>query len=507
MTAPALELDGLGKSFFGVWAVRGVDLDLHPGQILCLVGENGAGKTTLMNMLGGLLPPDEGAMRLGGRPYTPQRPADATEAGIAFIHQELNLFGNLSIAENIVVDRMPTYPGLPLVNRGRMRREARAILDQIGLDLPPDTPVDALAPGEKQLVEIAKAVAAHARIIILDEPTTSLTNRETEVLFRLLRRLRAEGHAMIYISHVLSHVMDLADHIVVLRDGERVGGGPVDAFTIPRMISTMVGRALDQLFPTRSHQPTDQPVLEVDGLSQPGVVKDISLTLHRGEVLGIYGLMGAGRTELARILFGLDPHGEGVIRIAGQAAAGTDARGSIRAGMAFVTEDRRHEGLLMDSSVAENMTLVSIGRFTGRGVLLDRRAIQDAAKTMATQLSLRTGDPTLRQPVRSLSGGNQQKTVIGKWVLQAPEILIMDEPTRGIDVGAKYEVFTIMNDLAARGAGILYISSELEELMGVADRILVMHKGMIAGRFERSDFDSRAILAAAFGRTVQDAAE
>ena len=498
MSAPALEFRRLGKRFFGVPAVSGVDLTLQPGEILCLIGENGAGKTTMMNMLGGVLQPDEGEMRIDGAPYRPSIPADAAAAGVAFIHQELNLFGNLSIAENILVNAMPRYRGLPLIDRRAMNRDAKAILDTIGLSVSPDTKVDALAAGEKQLVEIGKALAGDARIIILDEPTTSLTNRETTILFELLRQLRDEGRSLIYISHVLGDVLSLADSIVVLRDGERVGGGPIAEFDRQRMVATMVGRSIDQLFPPRDVGTLGEPVLEVENVSQPGIVKDIGFTLHRKEVLGVYGLMGAGRSELARILFGLDPHATGHVRVAGQDAAPSDPIDSIARGMAFVTEDRREEGLLMDSSIVDNMTLVSLPE--QGGLLLSATGLQKIARGMADRLSLRSGDPTLAQPVRSLSGGNQQKTVIGKWLIDRPDVLIMDEPTRGIDVGAKYEVFTIMNALAAEGTGILYISSELEELMGVADRILVMHDGMIVAGFERDEFDSERILSAAFAQ-------
>jgi ribose transport system ATP-binding protein len=495
-----LEFRGLGKSFFGVPAVHNVDLSLKTGEILCLVGENGAGKSTLMNMLGGVHQPDDGTMLLNGAPYQPKKPSDATEAGIAFIHQELNLFGNLSIAENILVDRIPRHGALPFVNRGELRRRARAAMEQVGLNLSPDTKVDALAPGEKQLVEIAKALAVDARIIILDEPTTSLTNRETEILFALLSRLREEGRSLIYISHVLADVMRIADQIVVLRDGERIGGGPVSDFDIPKMIATMVGRPLQQLFPARAIAEFGDPVLEVDKLSEPGVVRDISLTVHRGEVVGLYGLMGAGRTELARVLFGLDPHDSGTVRVAGKDLTEASPRKSVRNGLAFVTEDRRHEGLMMDSSILDNMSLVGLRRYVAGGGLISQPDLEGSVRGMGDQLRLKTGDPTLRQPVRSLSGGNQQKVVIGKWVLENPDALIMDEPTRGIDVGAKFEVFTIMNELAAGGAGILYISSEIEELIGVSDRILVMHQGMIVAEFEKKDFSESAILAAAFGR-------
>jgi ABC-type sugar transport system ATPase subunit len=496
--APALGLRGIAKSFFGVPAVQGVDLDLAPGTILALIGENGAGKSTVMNMLGGVLRPDAGAMTRDGRPYVPERPADAAEAGIAFIHQELNLFGNLSIAENMFVDRMPRLG--PFVRRGAMRREAAGMLARVGLDVSPDTKVDRLAPGERQLVEIAKALASGARIVILDEPTTSLTSRETERLFAVLRELRAEGRSMIYVSHVLQDVLDLSDEVVVLRDGARVGGGPTAEFDVPRMISMMVGREIDQLFPERGHAPGEAVVLSLRGVTQPGICRDVSLEVREGEVVGVFGLMGAGRSELARIVFGLDPHAEGAVALEGEPLTG-GPRERIARGMAFVTEDRRAEGLLMDSPIPENMGLVALPRFRGAGGLLSARAMLESARAIGGKLRLKA-DAGPTQPARSLSGGNQQKVVIGKWLVDRPRLLIMDEPTRGIDVGAKYEVFTIMNELAAQGTGVLYISSELEELIGVADRILVMREGEVAGRFDRDAFGTEAILAAAFGRSA-----
>lgn len=497
-TEIALAFDGLSKSFFGVPAVTDVDLELRRGTILAVIGENGAGKSTLMNMLGGVLQPDGGAMRLDGAGYTPERPADATGAGIAFIHQELNLFTNLSIAENVFIDRMPRLG--PFVNRREMRRATAGVLDRVGIDVSPDTRVETLPPGERQLVEIAKALAADARIIILDEPTTSLTRRETERLFALLRQLREEGRSLIYISHVLGDVLALADDVVVLRDGKRVGGGPMGEFDVNRMIRMMVGREIDQLFPARSHVPGETEALRLDGVSQPGIVKDISLMLREGEVLGVFGLMGSGRSELARIVFGLDPHAAGEIALSGRPLAGGGPRERITRGMAFVTEDRRDEGLLMDNSIAENMGLVSLRQFRRTGGLVSRRHLVESGRKIGAQLQLKSADPKLGQPVRSLSGGNQQKVVIGKWLVERPEVLIMDEPTRGIDVGAKYEVFSIMNDLAAQGTGVLYISSELEELIGVADRILVMREGEIAGAFDKDEFGTEEILAAAFGR-------
>jgi len=498
---PVLAFKGVSKRFFGVPAVQDVSFGLAKGRVLGLVGENGAGKSTLMNLLGGVLPLDEGQMVLEGRPYAPKSPRDATRAGVAFIHQELNLFTNLTVAENLFVDRYPRLLGLPFLDGRRMHREARAALRAIGLDMAPGTRVDDLSPGERQLVEIAKALTADARIIILDEPTTSLTDRETERLFRTLRDLRARGTSLIYISHILGDVLSLADEIVVLRDGKVVGGGPKGDFTASRMISLMVGRDIAQLYPPRQREGVGERLLEVRGVSQPGVLHEVSLTLHKGEVLGVYGLMGSGRTELARTLFGLEPYARGHILLDGVPVGRLTPRRAVDLGMAFVTEDRRAEGLLMNASVADNLSLVTVSSAASPFQPVHRGRVKESVREVSASLKIKAGDP-FTQPVKTLSGGNQQKTVLGKWVASKPKLFLLDEPTRGVDVGAKYEVYTIVRKLAVDGAGVLFISSELEELMGVCDAILVMSYGEVVGRFERGEFDRERILAAAFREAV-----
>jgi ribose transport system ATP-binding protein len=497
-SAPILEFHGVEKSFFGVKVLKSVHFSLAAGHTLGLVGENGAGKTTLMNLLGGNLPPDTGEMRLAGARHHPVSPRDAERAGLAFIHQELNLFANLTIAENMFIGSFPRLvPWMPVVDRRRMREWTRQLLAEVELDQTPDTLVERLAAGERQLVEIAKALRLDARLIILDEPTTSLTARETDRLFGIMARLRARGISMIYISHNLGHVLEQCDDIVVLRDGQVVGAGPRSDFSIERMVSLMVGREITQFFPARSTRPGIEPLLEVQGLSQPGMVRNISFELRRGEVLGISGLMGSGRSELARILFGLDPCAAGEIRLDGRSLDGLSPRERIRRGLAFLTEERRAEGLCAEASIADNLTLVALPRFArGPARWIDARTsasevarIREAVKLTATARST--------QPVRTLSGGNQQKVVLGKWLLSQARVLILDEPTRGIDVGAKYEVYRLINDLAARGVGILMISSEVEELIGMCDRILVMSRGAIRDTIEPHEFDRERILRAA----------
>lgn len=494
MTA-LLSLRDLSKSWFGVPAVRSMTLDVAEGGCLGLIGENGAGKSTLVNMIGGVVTPSGGAMEWRGAPYAPITAADATRAGIAFIHQELNLFTNLTIGENLFIDAFPRRFGL--IDRAAIRTRTKAILARLDLDLAPDTPVSTLSPGERQMVEIAKALHHEASLIIFDEPTTSLTPRETARLFETMERLRAEGRTIIYISHILGDVATLCDTIAVLRDGALVDHGPVAEFDIPRMIHSMIGRDLAGMFPERSAQPTADPVLEARGLSQPGVLENVSLTVHKGEVLGLFGLMGSGRSELARVLFGLDPVATGSIALEGD-PVDPAPRGRIRGGMAFVTENRREEGLLMDAPIADNLSLVSIASFGRTPVaLVDRAALADRTEAARHDLSIKAGDIAV-QPVKALSGGNQQKVVIGKWLITEPRLFILDEPTRGVDVGAKYEIYSLIDRIAAEGNGILFISSEIEELLGMADRIVVMSRGEVMGEVSRAAFDRERILRMAF---------
>jgi ribose transport system ATP-binding protein len=496
-TVPFLEFDGIDKSFFGVRVLRDVSFAVPQGRVLGLIGENGAGKSTLMNILGGVLPADGGRMRLDGAEYAPRNPREATRRGVAFIHQDLNLFSNLSIVENMFITGFPRWAGV-LINRRAARQQAHRLLAAVDLKLSPDMLVERLAPGERQLVETAKALHAAARVFIFDEPTTSLTARETERLFGLIERLRAGGASVIYISHILGDVRRLCDEIVILRDGEVVGAGPTNDFSIERMIALMVGRSIEHLYPPRSVTPTEEVALDVRDLSQRGIVADVRLTLHRGEVLGLFGLMGSGRTELARILFGLDPCERGEILMDGVPVQHLPLRERIRRGMAFVTENRREEGLLMDSVIAENIGLTALPSFARPPLhLIDQPRLHAAATRIAQTLRIKSG-AIAREPAKSLSGGNQQKVVLGKWLLAKPSVFILDEPTRGIDVGARYEVYTIINDLAAQGAGVLMISSDLEELIGVCDRILVMSNGEIQGAFTHDIFDRAQILRTAF---------
>jgi ribose transport system ATP-binding protein len=496
--SPILEFRDIEKSFFGVKVLKAVSFSLQPGRTLGLVGENGAGKTTLMNLLGGNLARDSGEIRLAGEPHAPNSPRDAERAGVAFIHQELNLFSNLTIAENLFIGSLPRLrPWLPFVHQRFLRERSRELLAEVELDQSPDTRVEHLAAGERQLVEIAKALRLDARLIILDEPTTSLTARETDRLFGIMKRLRARGLAMIYISHHLQHVLQLCDDVVVLRDGQQVGAGPAVDFTLERMVSLMVGREITQFFPPRDTRPGTEVILDVRQLSQPGMVRDISFQLHRGEVLGISGLMGSGRSELARILFGLDPCRTGEIRLEGSPIEGLSPRARIRRGLAFLTENRHAEGLCSEASIQENLLMVALPQFARTPVRWIDRSSASAEVARIREAVKLTSSARSAQPVKTLSGGNQQKVVLGKWLLSQARVFILDEPTRGIDVGAKYEVYRLINDLAARGIAILMISSEVEELIGMCDRILVMSRGAIRDTIEPHSFDRERILRAA----------
>ncbi|MCX8157270.1 MAG: sugar ABC transporter ATP-binding protein [Verrucomicrobiae bacterium] len=492
--------ESISKSFGAARVLREVSFSVPPGQTVGLVGENGAGKSTLMNILGGNLRPDSGRMWWAGEPYAPRDARDAERRGIAFIHQELNLFPNLTVGENLFLTAFPRRGGLPLIHRQVLRKRALALLQEVGLDLPPETPVERLTMGERQLVEVARALGQEARLIIWDEPTTSLGAREAENLFALMGRLRARGLSMIFISHALEDVLRLCDAVVVLRDGEVVGGGPREQFDQQRLIHLMVGRQLNQLYPERPAfvpRPEELPLLEARHLSQPGVVHDISFRLHAGEVLGVAGLMGAGRTELARILFGLDSYQSGEILVRGHPLQRPSPRQCLRQRLAFVTENRREEGLCLEATVADNVALVALSRHARRG-WINRAELQRAVQELCAAVRL-PAPPPLSLPVGQLSGGNQQKVVLAKWLLSRPEILILDEPTRGIDVGAKYEIYQLIARLAEQGTGVLMISSEMEELLGMCDRLLVMARGEIQAELPRHAFQRERILAAALG--------
>lgn len=492
-----LEFDGIEKAFSRVRVLRQISFAIGAGRIVGLVGENGAGKSTLMNVLGGIVRPDAGTMRLGNEAYSPRCSRDARSAGIGFVHQELNLFPNLSVAENLFLTELPVLSGF--IRYNELERRAVELLRRVRLEVSPWTLVERLSIGEQQLVEIAHALSFNARVLILDEPTTSLSAPERDRLHGLMRELKEQDRTLIYVSHALDEVLQHCDDLVVLRDGELVALGPVSDFDEVGLVSKMVGREWNPASSLR--RPSDataatKAVLTVNAVSQAGVVQDISFRLHQGEILGLAGLMGAGRTELARILFGLEPCTQGTITI-GSEAAGPTPRHRIRQGMAFLTESRREDGLCLEASVEANVSLVTLLQNARTPLrLLQTGRMRAGLKRIREDVRLQPGLDA-SQKTATLSGGNQQKVVLAKWLLNRPRVLILDEPTRGIDVGAKREVYRLIQELAEGGAGILIISSEIEELTGICDRLLVMRRGRITAEFIREDFDQEQILIAA----------
>lgn len=502
--APRLRMEKVTKSFSTVRVLYGVNFEIGAGEVLGVVGENGSGKSTTMNIIAGVLAPDEGTMVLDGEMFAPGDRRAAERAGIAFIQQELSIFPNLSVEENLLLGRSPRVSGsLPFISRSQRRRTALEFLSVIGLDVNPRISASRLSPGERQLLEIARGLSIHIRVMIFDEPTTSLTSRETERLFTLIRQLKASGIAVLYVSHTLNDILQLSEKLLVLRDGRVTYHGPAADMTPDRLITTMAGRSIEALFPPSRATVSavkETTVLELRGVSEPGIVEDISLKVGAGEIVGIFGLMGSGRTELARIIFGLDPYHQGQITASGASLASCDLRARLRAGMAFVTENRRHEGLMMDASAAENLALASLGLFSSSIYgPLRKASLRPALMKMAEQLRIKCANIE-NSAVRSLSGGNQQKIVIGRWLLCRPTLLILDEPTRGVDIGAREEIYHLLAALVAQGKGILVISSEVEELIGLCDRIHVMHRGCIVSKFSQPEFDQAKILLAAFGR-------
>jgi ribose transport system ATP-binding protein len=488
---PLVEMRGISKAFPGVRALVGVDLDMHAGQVHAIVGENGAGKSTLMKILAGVYHPDAGSIRLGGQPILIDSPRQALERGVTMIHQELNLAPNLSVGENVFLGRAPTNGGL--IDWHRLYTDAEALSARLGIELDMRARVEDLSVARQQMVEIAKALSLEARVIIMDEPTSALTERETVALFDIINRLKAQSVAIAYISHRLDEIFRVADRVTVLRDGKLVGTLPIGQATPARLITMMVGRELTTLFPKETVE-IGEPVLEVRHLRRTGVLDDISFVLRRREILGVAGLVGAGRTELVRGLFGADPLDDGEVLIGGRRVKIRGPRDAIELGLGLVTEDRKLQGLVLGMTVRENATLASLAEISRLG-FIDPRLDRTLAERLVAQLGVRT--PTIEQEVANLSGGNQQKVVIAKWLATRPRILILDEPTRGIDVGAKAEVHALMGQLAREGVSILMISSELPEILGMSDRILVMRQGRMTGEFTRAEASQEAIMACA----------
>ena len=491
---PVLVLRGVRKEFPGVVALDDVDLELWPGEVHVLLGENGAGKSTLMKVISGAVPRDAGEIWLNGAPAEIRGPRAAQALGIGIIYQEFNLVPHLTAGEHIFLGREPRLaPGV--IDQRALLAAAQRQLDALGVTIDARSVVSRLSVAEQQMVEVAKALSLDARVLIMDEPTSALTAQEIDELFAAIRRLKARGVAIVYISHRMDELFAIGDRVTVLRDGRHVGTRRIGETDMAELVRMMVGRDLNDQYPKRASA-VGEEVLRVEKLSREGTLHDITFALRRGEVVGLAGLMGSGRTELARAIFGADPIDSGRVFVRGEPRRITSPRTAIDLGMGLLTEDRKQQGLVLVLSVRENVALPSVGRWSRAGVVQTQR---EAATADQRIRELRIKTPSALQRVLHLSGGNQQKVVLAKWLCTDADILIFDEPTRGIDVGAKFEIYELINQLAARGAAILMISSELPEILGMSDRILVMHAGRIAGEFAAAEATQEKLLAAALG--------
>jgi rhamnose transport system ATP-binding protein len=500
--APIFRLDGVTKRFGGVVAVEDVAFDLRPGEVHALVGENGAGKSTLMKIVDGLYGPDEGTLEVGGEATSFSSPRDAEASGIAMIPQELDLFPELTVAENLFVGRKRPRTGWGGLDWETMRGEARKRLDDLGVGLDATYAVKRLSAAEQQIVAIARALVGEARAVIMDEPTSSLTERETRQLFGIIEDLTAEGVGVVYISHRLEEIFEISDRVTVLRDGHHIKTAPASELDAEELVRLMVGRPLNELF-TRSQSSPGETVLEVRGLTRDEEFEDVDLALRRGEILGLAGLVGAGRTELAQSIFGIRHPDSGGIFVDGEEAKIRSPQTAMERGIFYVPEERRSQGLILPFSIKNNITLSILDRISRLGFV--SRSERGIADRFMGELSIRGAE--VSDPVNRLSGGNQQKVVVAKALAREPNVLLLDEPTRGVDVGAKSEIYRLMDDLAKEGKAILLISSELEEVLSMADRVLVMREGRISGEFSRIEATQESVMTAATGGTEQEVSE
>ncbi|WP_434987953.1 sugar ABC transporter ATP-binding protein [Pseudomonas protegens] len=489
-----LEVLNVSKGFPGVVALANVQLRVRPGTVLALMGENGAGKSTLMKIIAGIYQPDSGELRLKGRPVTFATPLAALQAGIAMIHQELNLMPHMSIAENIWIGR-EQQNRLGLIDHREMHRCTAALLARLRMDLDPEEQVGNLSIAERQMVEIAKAVSYDSDVLIMDEPTSAITDKEVAHLFSIIADLKAQGKGIVYITHKMNEVFAIADEVAVFRDGAYIGLQRADSLDGDSLISMMVGRELSQLFPQRE-KPIGELLLKVRDLRLDGVFKGVSFDLHAGEILGIAGLMGSGRTNVAETLFGITPSDGGEIVLDGQPLRIGDPHRAIEKGLALLTEDRKLSGLFPCLSVLENMEVAVLPHYAGGG-FVQQKALRALCEDMCRKLRVKT--PSLEQCIDTLSGGNQQKALLARWLMTQPRILILDEPTRGIDVGAKAEIYRLIASLAGEGMAVIMISSELPEVLGMSDRVMVMHEGQLMGTLDRNEATQERVMQLASG--------
>jgi ribose transport system ATP-binding protein len=483
-----LIVKGVSKRFDATQALDSIDLEVRPGEVVALLGENGAGKSTLSNIIAGTFAPDTGSMTWQGQPYAPVEPGDAIAAGIGMIHQELRLLPDLSVAENVFIGRWPMTGGR--VDRDQMNERAAAQLKRLGLDISPARNVRTLRVAAQQQVEIAKALTLDAKLLLLDEPTAALGAEETENLFAVIDQLRAEGVSFVYVSHRLEEIARIADRVVVLRDGRWVASHDTAQVPVAQLIEDMVGRNLERLFPDRGTAGADE-VLRVSGLtSAAGAFRDVSFSVSSGEILGIAGIVGAGRTELVRAIAGADPVASGSVEVGGKPLRPGDPLAAIRAGVALVPEDRKAEGIVLDMAIADNIAVCNLDRLAEGGWVKPGR-VRSVAETAITRLQVK-GSPD--QPVRALSGGNQQKVVIAKWLERQPKVIILDEPTRGIDMGARAAIYEVIAELARAGMAVIVVSSELEEVLGLSHRVMVLSRGEQRGVLDGAEATDHAIM-------------
>ncbi|WP_257351104.1 sugar ABC transporter ATP-binding protein [Pseudalkalibacillus decolorationis] len=492
---PIVEMKNIHKSFFHVEVLKGVDFSLYPGEIHALMGENGAGKSTLMKILTGIHKSDEGEIDYKGEKVTYTSPKDAEKDGIAVIHQELNIIPYLSVAENMFLGKELKHGPFGLLKNKEMNKKSQEYLNRLGITIDSIKPAGELSVGQQQMIEIARAIAADTEVLIMDEPTAALTDREIDTLFKVMNQLRKDGVAIIYISHRMEEIFKICDRITVLRDGQSIGTKETLTTDFEEIVKMMVGRELGERFPKRTSTIGENRFV-VDNLSHEGIFENITFNVRKGEILGVAGLMGAGRTEIMETIFGARKKSGGRISLDGKELTIRKPHHAIKAGIGFITEDRKDEGLILGLSVRENLVIPNLKTFSKTGIVKEKKEKQ-WTEEMILKLRIKTSGP--EQEVKSLSGGNQQKVVFGKWLGIEPKLLILDEPTRGVDVGAKKEIYSIMNELTERGFSIIMVSSELPEILGMSDRVMVIHEGKVTAIIDREDANQEKIMEAATG--------
>lgn len=493
---PILEMVGISKSFPGVKALQDVHIKAYGGKVLALLGENGAGKSTLMKIVSGVYKKDEGKIIVDGDEIEIHGIKHAESLGITIIHQELSVLPNLTVAQNIFLGNEKFSKGTRKINKAWMKERSKYFLDQIGCNINPNTLVKDINLGEMQMIEIAKALTKNSSVIIMDEPTTALTDVETQKLFEVIRKLKEKGIAIIYISHRMDEIFQICDSITVLRDGKYIGSVETKDVTKDDLITMMVGRKLEEQFPYKEVE-KENVLLKVENLSMKDKVKNVSFEIRSGEILGVSGLMGAGRTELAKTIFGDYKKDSGEIYVDGEKVNINSPKDAIKYGICYLSEDRKQEGLILNMSVAENMTLPNLNSYENKMKRIDKKSEKKEVEEYIKRLSIKT--PNQEQLVKNLSGGNQQKVILAKWLMRSPKVLIVDEPTKGIDVGAKKEIYEVLNKLKSMGKAVIMISSDMAEILGVSDRVMVMHEGKVTGELKREEATQESIMKYAIG--------